>query len=155
MLEGWQCGWDNPCLDPLLREMETELCHGARSPLAGRDWGHGVSCGGWQPCHLPLSPGHTFAEAQAAKQEDWVGGHLSSPSWSLLRAECFPSLSLGQESALSVPPAAPHPLQPARPLQAVWDRHVGQWLHPCCRVLWPPPRVRELPLRGAGGRVFS
>ena len=32
---------------------------------------------------------------------------------------------------------------------------MGQWLHPRCGVLWPSPGVRELPVWGTGGSVFS
>lgn len=61
-----------------------------------------------------------------------------------------PPLSAGQESAVPVPPAAPDPLQPARPVQAVWQRHVGQRVHARRGVHRPPPRARGLPLRGHG-----
>ncbi|XP_036196958.1 TBC1 domain family member 16 isoform X2 [Myotis myotis] len=56
----------------------------------------------------------------------------------------------GEESAVPVPPPAPDPLQPARPVQAVRQRHVGQRVHARRGVHGPPPGGRELPLWGHG-----
>lgn len=93
----------------------------------------------------------------------WVGGTLAGPrpepgTRSARRRSlaarppaphCRP-LSAGEESAVPVPPPAPDPLQPARPVQAVRQRHVGQRVHARRGVHGPAPRGGELPLRGHG-----
>lgn len=52
----------------------------------------------------------------------------------------------GPQPPLPVPPSSQGALQPARPLQAVRPRDVGQPLHPHRRVFRRTPGLTELPL---------
>lgn len=52
----------------------------------------------------------------------------------------------GTRPPLPVPPPTQNPVQPPRPVQAVWTGHVGQPLHSHRGVLWRTPGLAELPL---------
>lgn len=80
-------------------------CHGAHSLSAGSDWGHGMSCGVWQPlcpATVPSASGNpqVFGRTHLCpgSQTGGLGGRPAQLS--VLRGDCFPSLSLQARSLL-------------------------------------------------------